>query len=359
MALEKIESQKSPNISDFTNEIQLDLEQAKKTLKDLSLILEQSQSELGKLVQRNSAITGQLNQQINQVSEVIPSDLRMAYTNAMEAQQRMIVMRGQLEKLQSEQTSLKKYVDLIERIQAFLSKESQAGTSQGESKQTASLEMLINAQETERQRLSRQMHDGPAQAMSNFIVQADIVSRLLEIDPAKAKDEITNLKTAAMSTFQKVRAFITELRPMMLDDLGLIPTVKRYGESFKEQNSVEVTLSVTGGDKRLQPYLEVMVFRAVQELMDNAVQHNLENPGKLQITVQMVIDVDLVKVSVGDNGVGFDPDSIGKSNGLGLKLIKERVEMLGGKMQIDSFPGKGSTIFFQIPFVEIKPESKE
>ncbi len=299
-----------------------------------------------------------VNQQVNQVNEAIPNDLRIAYTNAMEAQQRMIVMRGQLEKLQSEQTSLKEYVDLIEKTQAFLSKENQGGISQGESKQTASLEMLINAQETERQRLSRQMHDGPAQAMSNFIVQADIVSRLLEIDPAKAKDEITNLKTAAMSTFQKVRAFITELRPMMLDDLGLIPTVKRYSENFKEQNSVEVTLSVTGGDKRLQPYLEVMVFRAVQELMDNAVQHNLENPGKLQITIQMVIDVDLVKISVGDNGVGFDPDSISKSNGLGLKLIKERVEMLGGKMQIDSFPGKGSTIFFQIPFVEIKPESK-
>jgi two-component system sensor histidine kinase DegS len=358
MALEKIESQSGPALNEFINDLQLDMEQARKTLKDLSLILEQSQSELSKLVQRNNAITGQLNQQVNQASDAIPNDLKIAYTNAMEAQQRMIVMRGQLEKLQSEQTSLNKYVDLIERTQSILAKDNPDGKGSAESKQTASLEMLINAQETERQRLSRQMHDGPAQAMSNFIVQADIVSRLLEIDPVKAKDEITNLKTAAMSTFQKVRAFITELRPMMLDDLGLIPTVKRYGESFKEQNSVDVSLSVTGGEKRLQPYLEVMVFRAIQELMDNAVQHNLENPGKLQITVQMVIDVDLVKVSVGDNGIGFDPDTLGKSNGLGLKLIKERVEMLGGKMQIDSFPGKGSTIIFQMPFVEVKPENK-
>ena len=102
------------------------------------------------------------------------------------------------------------------------------------------------AQEAERQRLSRQMHDGPAQAMSNFILQTEIAMRLLDADPKQAKDELASLKTAALGTFKKVRNFIFELRTMMLDDLGLVPTIRKYVDAFKEQTSMDVTLMVTG-----------------------------------------------------------------------------------------------------------------
>ena len=103
--------------------------------------------------------------------------------------------------------------------------------------------MLVNVQEAERQRLSRQMHDGPAQALSNFILQTEIAMRLLDVDPVQARSELGNLKVAAMSTFQKVRNFIFELRPMMLDDLGLAPTIRRYADMFKEQAGVEVSVT--------------------------------------------------------------------------------------------------------------------
>ena len=103
--------------------------------------------------------------------------------------------------------------------------------------------MIINAQEAERQRLSRQMHDGPAQAMSNFILQTEIAMRLLDVDAAQAKEELGNLKAAAMGTFQKVRNFIFELRPMMLDDLGLVPTVRKYVDAFKDQTGLDISLT--------------------------------------------------------------------------------------------------------------------
>ena len=134
--------------------------------------------------------------------------------------------------------------------------------------------MIVNAQEAERQRLSRQMHDGPAQAMSNFILQTEIAMRLLDVDPAQAKEELGSLKNAAMTTFQKVRNFIFELRPMMLDDLGLIPTIRKYMDAFKEQTGLEVNLTVTGTERRLEPYLEIMIFRAIQELLGNAARHS-------------------------------------------------------------------------------------
>ena len=86
----------------------------------------------------------------------------------------------------------------------------------------------------------------------------------------QAKEELGNLKTSAMGTFQKVRNFIFELRPMMLDDLGLTPTLRKYTDAFKDQTGLDVSLTVTGTERRFKPYLEVMIFRAVQELLGHS-----------------------------------------------------------------------------------------
>ena len=205
--------------------------------------------------------------------------------------------------------------------------------------------MIVNAQEAERQRLSRQMHDGPAQALSNFILQTEIAMRLLDADPVQAREELGNLKTSAMGTFQKVRNFIFELRPMMLDDLGLVPTIKKYGEAFKEQTGLDLSINVTGTDRRLAPYLEVMVFRAVQELLGNAVRHSQASIIKLQVD----LGNELVRVTVDDNGKGFAPEAVKEGSSLGLKLIRERAEMLGGTFEVDSAAGKGARITFAVP----------
>jgi two-component system sensor histidine kinase DegS len=205
--------------------------------------------------------------------------------------------------------------------------------------------MLINAQETERQRLSRQMHDGPAQALSNFILQTEIAARLFDMDQSRAKDELANLKLAAMSTFQKVRNFIFELRPMMLDDLGLIPTVKRYVDTYKEQSGVDISLMITGAEHRLEPYIEVMIFRALQDLLSTAVQTDQAT----QIKVTINNEDTMVKISVEDNGKGLDPTIVDREEGLSLHMIRERAEMLGGDMQIDSRTGQGTRITLDIP----------
>ena len=205
--------------------------------------------------------------------------------------------------------------------------------------------MLVNAQETERQRLSRQMHDGPAQALSNFILQTEIAMRLFDVDATQARGELNSLKASAMSTFQKVRNFIFELRPMMLDDLGLVPTVRRYADAFKEQTGLDLNVTVTGNERRLEPYLEVMLFRAIQELLGNAARHG---QGSI-VKVMLDMGDERVRVSVDDNGRGFDPDVVQQGASLGLKLIRERAEMLGGNFEMDSAVGKGARIAFAVP----------
>lgn len=321
-----------------------ELEETERALREVTLMIEQSQGELAKLTQRNAAITAHLQRIQGQIGQTPPEEIRMVYDSALDAQQRLFVMRGQLEKLQSDKAHLEKYKKALERVTSAANVPG-APSAGGTAGAMASVEMLVNAQEAERQRLSRQMHDGPAQALSNFILQTEIAMRLLDVDPAQAKEELSSLKAAAMNTFQKIRNFIFELRPMMLDDLGLIPTVRKYLEAFKEQTNIDVTLNVTGTERRLEPYLEVMVFRAIQELLSNAARHSQATLVKIHVD----LGGDALRVSVDDNGKGFDPEAIqGKSN-LGIKLIRERAEMLGGTFQVDSSIGKGARIVFTVP----------
>src|SRR5512147_754088 len=283
-----------------------ELEETEKALREVTLMIQQMQGQLDRMS---------------------PGEVRSVYDSALDAQQRLLVMRGQLEKLQNERQHLERYRSTLGQALNSPGSPSTAALPAGGAKNPfASVEMLVNAQETERQRLSRQIHDGPAQALSNFILQTEIAMRLMDVDAGQAREELNNRRASAMSTFQKVRNFIFELRPMMLDDLGLAPTIRRYADAFKEQAGLDVNVSITGHERRLEPYLEVMLFRAIQELLGNAARHS-------QATlIKVILDMgeDRIRVSVDDNGKGFDPDSTTQqANNLGLKLIRERTEMLG------------------------------
>jgi two-component system sensor histidine kinase DegS len=325
-------------------DIQSELDETEGSLREITIMIEQSQDEVGKLTQRNAAITAHLQQIQADLSSMSVEEIRMAYDSALDAQQRLLVMRNQLEKLQNDKSHLERYKTVLQQVGRTSGKEAfpVGGAKRND---ISNIEMIVNAQESERQRLSRQMHDGPAQALSNFILQAEIAMRLLSVDVDQAREELNSLKASAMRTFQQVRNFIFELRPMMLDDLGLIPTIRRYTETFKEQSGLDVNLLVSGTERRLESYLEVMIFRALQELLGNASRHSHAT------VVKVYIDVgdNMIKISVDDNGKGFDVDTLNESGSLGLKLIRERVDMLGGSFDIESAIGKGTRVVFSVP----------
>ncbi len=336
-------SQANQDMQEESLDVQAELDETEGSLREVTLMIEQSQDEVGKLTQRNAAITAHLQQIKSEISQMSAEEVRLAYDSALEAQQRLLVMRGQLDKLQNDKNHLERYKNVLHQADGS-SRDNLNQTGGAKQTEANNIEMIVNAQEAERQRLSRQMHDGPAQALSNFILQAEIAMRLLSVDIDQAKDELNSLKASAMRTFQKVRNFIFELRPMMLDDLGLIPTIRRYAETFREQSGIEINLLVSGTERRLEPYLEVMVFRALQELLGNASSHSHAT------VVKVYVDVggSLLKVSVDDNGKGFDVETVSQGSSLGLKLIKDRVEMLGGSFDIDSSVGKGTRVSFSV-----------
>lgn len=328
-----------------------ELEQVRAQIKEIGLLVEQSQGEVDKLSQRNTSIAARVHQLQAHFDTVPREDIRSAYESSQDAQQRLFTMRGQLEKLQSDQLHLKRYQEFMTRALALLEggavPEASGPGEDGKAGKGSLIEQLIEAQEEERRKISRQIHDGPAQAMANFILQTEIALRLFDTDPERARLELNSLKTAAAATFAHVRDFIFDLRPMMLDDLGLIPTARRYAEAFKEKTGLDITLVVTGNERRLESHREVMVFRTLQELLGNVRDHAQATQAKV------VLDMDQhqVRGSVEDNGRGFDQsvlDGEGEE-GRDLRSLRERLLQVRGDLEIESNPASGTRVTFSVP----------
>lgn len=212
---------------------------------------------------------------------------------------------------------------------------------------------IIEAQEEERLRVARDMHDGPAQSLANVIVKAELCERLLEMDKDRAKNELQNLKGIIRGTLKDVRKIIYDLRPMSLDDLGLIPTLERYVTIFEEETGINVSLKTYGSFNDLESAIQIAIFRITQESLSNIRKHSQAN------NASIIIEKSLRKInlSIIDDGIGFNPENNNNSDnplasGFGLMNIKERADLLNGKVQITSSIGLGTKLSLQIPLNE-------
>lgn len=322
------------------------LSQAKNEYQEIVMLHEQSELEVEKLTQRNATTTGTLQKVQSQFERIPREEIRSAYDDSLDAQQRLFVVRGQVEKLRSDKQHLQTKIELLEMIENLMADEPVSlKPPKSETATIELLEMLIQAQEAERLRLSRQMHDGPAQALSNLILETEIAMRLFDVNKEEAFQELTTLRDSASKTFQQVRDYVFELRPMMLDDLGLVPTIKKYTSALQDNSGSTIRFGTTGPERRMEPYLEVLIFRAIQELIRNSLIHSQAN----QVDVQIDVGDTFVIVKVEDDGKGFDVGDLEEDQGMGLKVIKERVEMARGTLEIYSQIGEGTQIMFNIP----------
>lgn len=335
------------SFQEFIEVAQNDYEQTQRDLREIEILIKQSAAEVERLVQRSTQAQNYVRQFQSNFETIPREDIKEAYENLNNAQQRLFTMRGQLEKLQSDQRNLEKLAQFQHRLLEF----SSAGVSLANQKRRpendqSTVIRVIQTEEAARQSLVRKMHDGPASSLSNFILQAEICQRFFDVDVDRARTELNALKSAAASTFSDVKDFIFDLRPMMLDDLGVIPTLRRYAESFHDKSGISVPITVTGVERRLESHIEVTVFRGVQELLNNAYIHAQAT----QIQVSVDLAPDSVSAVVEDNGRGFNVDEVGAGDQtIGLATLRERVEMLGGELKLQSSIGKGTRAEFTIP----------
>ncbi|MBN1246462.1 MAG: sensor histidine kinase [Anaerolineae bacterium] len=341
------------NWEQFTDFCRRGTNQMQQELKEIDMLIQQTSSEVDRFMQTNARAVARTRQIESSFDTVPREDIRKAYSSLIENQQRLFTMRGQLEKLQSDQKHLTRIAELYDRILAFTPPEEllasdEMGGDQPRDVSQAAVISIIEAQEQERLRLSRQMHDGPAQALTNLVLQAEICERLFDRDPDRARTELGELKKDVMKTFKTVKVFIFDLRPMMLDDLGLVPTVRRYVDGIAAEGFTGLTLKVTGKEKRLASHKEITIFRVIQTLIHTAREQDQAS----NINVHLNIEDDEVTVTMDDNGIGFEIDELFSSDDavrLGLPTLRERIEMLGGKLHIYSAPGQGIRVNLSMP----------
>jgi len=334
---------------DLLTELNNEFTQIKARLRENQQLIEQSQLEVDRLRERNVAISTHLRRVESNFDTIPRADIKAAYDNALDAKTRLLTMQGQLEKLKSLHEELTYFEQLLGRLVNILqgvaptlpsprtAGEEEPMLVEGGNLSTQAIVRIVETQEAERQLLARQMHDGPAQSLTNFILQAEICQRLFDRNPDRAGEELNNLKTAASSTFQKVRDFIFDLRPMMLDDLGLVPTIRRYVEAFQDKTQIDTQLNILGEERRLPSHIEVIMFRSIQHIMGNA----RDNLGAKDVNIVLDVGPQILKATIDHDGRSFDPDSIFMADGReedasGLRTLRERIMLVGGTLNVTS-----------------------
>ena len=335
-------------------------------LKENETIIEQNRAEVERLQQKSVNVSAQIKRVEENFDTVPRQDIKVAYESAIETRTRLVSMRGQLEKLEDNQRYMEEYRDKLDQVLAMLGSVTLGGaiSSSGDgagmvrklSLGGEQIVRIVEAQEAERKALANALHDGPAQSLTNFILQAEICQRLFDRDPDIASTELNNLKAAASTSFQKVRDFIFELRPMMLDDLGLIATIRRHTENYDEKHeNISVQFHLTGAESRFPNHIEVMMFRGLQTLITNSI----EILKATQIDIRLDIGDDRLMGTVEDNGRTFDPEveldrSQGDSPLQNMVDLRERLQMVDGDLDIFSAEGEVNSVQIMLPLIEME-----
>ncbi|MBY6037073.1 histidine kinase [Fictibacillus nanhaiensis] len=205
---------------------------------------------------------------------------------------------------------------------------------------------IIEAQEEERKRVSREIHDGPAQLMANVLIRSELLEKIyVEKGTDAARAEIKDLRVMVRDSLKEVRRIIYDLRPMALDDLGLVPTLEKYLRNVKESTGKAVELHALGTSRRFPNKMEIAIFRLVQESVSNAVKHS---EAKL-IEVKLEFTQKFISLYIRDDGKGFDTSQPAKSNSFGMMGMRERVELLEGTLKVKSRVNNGTSVYIQIP----------
>ncbi|ACL70929.1 sensor histidine kinase [Halothermothrix orenii] len=203
---------------------------------------------------------------------------------------------------------------------------------------------IIQAQEDERKRVAREIHDGPAQSIANLVFRVELAQKLMDKDLKKARNELEDVKELVRLSMQEVRKIIYDLRPMSLDDLGLIPTLRRYINKFNEQTKIIIDFNILGPKRRLPNTYEITIFRLIQEGLNNIYKHSKASTG----TVTLEYTPEQINILISDDGIGFKPEEVG-ANKFGLVSMRERCELLGGKLDLFSEKNKGTKIKITLP----------
>ena len=212
------------------------------------------------------------------------------------------------------------------------------------------LSQIIEAQENERKRISRELHDEIGQGLTAIKFNLDIMDKDLPSTFPIVRERLKEAKSLSNQTLTAMRQLSMDLRPTMLDDVGLIPTLRWYIQNFSNRLNIKSNFQAVGFEEKLPPQIETAFYRIIQEALNNIAKH--AEASRVDISLQWRDSI--LSVSITDNGRGFDlyevlrPDSL--ERGLGIIGMQERISLLGGKIDIQSRPDSGTYLYIEVPY---------
>ncbi|GAC1383900.1 MAG: sensor histidine kinase [Herpetosiphon sp.] len=344
----------SEQLETLRDDYRQEVDRNRRAIEELERILRQATNEAEKLGQREVNASTQMRGIQTNIDRFSKDDIRNVFATAQEVQGRLLSARYQVEQLQGKQKRLQeRQIELgtwVELLEVLGNEGAGTATPATTGAQDHLIGQVIQAQEKERLRLSLQMHDGPAQMLSNLILRAEICERMIGRDVDQTKAELTGLKNAINTVLQDTRRFIFDLRPMILDDLGLIPTLRRYSQDMGQRWNIEIQVAAQNLDARLPSHYEVSLFRFIQEALNNVHKHASATSARI------VIDGlgTQIQVMIEDDGSGFNVSDVINSDGghrdMGLAVMKQQVEtLLKGRLAVESTLGRGTRVIADVP----------
>jgi two-component system sensor histidine kinase DegS len=294
-------------------------------VRELDLLIESTKTEVDRLKAREEQARARIDEARADPSRATPEEVFAAADEHSTAIARRLTMDGQLGQLQAKRKLLDRIRTLIEQAAHQLQDSGPAPAAEpapAAFDESRLLQAVVETQEEERRRIARQVHDGPAQAMANVVLQSEISERLYDVDHDRSRGELAALRQMVNKTLQELRGFIFELRPMILDDLGLVPTLRRYVQTLVEKHKIRIDLASSGRDRRLPAEDEIAVFRLIQD----SLLERIEKGGAKQVSVSLDWREEQLAVALQSDGRELPPDGELTS---GLRR-SERVALLRG-----------------------------
>jgi two-component system sensor histidine kinase DegS len=329
--------------------VEAELETAESKSRELEASLEQirDQAEESRVVEKHL---------LNNLKQFSPSEVQETFANIRETQ--LSVERVQLEyefltarraELKDQGQFLRSASQILADLQRMYGENGAPPTAaEGDKQFRDASRQVFQIIEEERMRIARDMHDGPAQSMANLVLQAEILERLLDRNPKQLVTELAEFKNSVRNALEETRQLIFDLRPMTLDDLGLVPTLRKFIKEYGDRYGLATRFNVVGQERRLPGNTEGVLFRIIQEALTNVHKHARAKMAEVTMNLQP----SRVSVTVKDDGQGFDvartEANLHKNKNLGLLSMRERAELEKGTLEIRSQPGRGTEVKVEI-----------
>ena len=352
-------------IIDIVDNIRSEQDALKKELDDIIKKFKTVVKEVDNLEKKDKQMRRKLADVSKNFAENSEDDIKKAYDEALEIRIGFMNKQNEEKALFTRRTSveraLKKAMENIENAEKILNQVTSAlRYLEGDirsvlEKADINSEMflgikILEAQEHERHRIARDVHDGPAQHMANAIMKVDICKMVVRKDLEKGLNELDDLKESVKVALKEVRSIIFDLRPMTLDDLGLNETIQETIKSITNESNVKVDLRLRPIQVDIEPIIQVAVYRIVQEIFNNIIKH----ASAKNVEVKLDFGTKYLMLVISDNGIGFNVDETlakvkSRGTSYGLIGILDRVHQLQGEIKINSSKGRGTSYSVKLP----------